>query len=533
MVVTRSMLASMAEGDGNGQTHEAPPQAGTAAGGLAQAESETIILRRMELEFQKLKLEAEERERREARESEERIQKLKLESDERLRRLEVETRAGTQTPTGSDPDETRRSGLDPVTQCMKVLKGLKLPCDADIPLWFDEVERLFLTYGVPESSRVHLVVPALSERVRYMLRGLKDSECNDYEAVKAAVLKELQLSPAEYLDRFAKASKRKEETWAQFASRVGTQFDYYLKSRKVETKEEVVALMVADRIKNSLSAEGLEYVLLREAETWLKPSEIASVLQTFEQAKGKGCAVRRRDEAPPRNTNSGKRVWTCSVCQGEGQHFRLCPKIAKTGNPERAAQVQRVMVESLDAEEDRDVGPTGEGHTTLVAQVRLPGNINELRKSKLQHVELECAGVTVTATVDTGSELTVFRESLIPRDAMEPSGTIKLVPAFGASVNARVVSLPVSLRQPASVVGSPKVQLFCAVTDSLAKGLDCLLSREDWELLTKCNPNLERYNSAKPCATSSGDSDVSAGAEPAATVCEVAGEAAPDSAGGG
>ncbi|KAH9379001.1 hypothetical protein HPB48_006634 [Haemaphysalis longicornis] len=86
----------------------------------------------------------------------------------------------------------------------------------------------------------------------------------------------------EYLDRFAKASKRNDETWSQFAVRVGTQFDYNIKLRKVETKEEVVA----DRIKNSLSAEGLEYLHLREAETWLKPPEIANVLQTFEQAKG-------------------------------------------------------------------------------------------------------------------------------------------------------------------------------------------------------------------------------------------------------
>ncbi|XP_077535201.1 uncharacterized protein LOC144147046 [Haemaphysalis longicornis] len=518
MVVTRSMQTNMAEGDGNRQTHEAPPQGGTAAGGVVQVESETIILKRMELE-------------REARESEERMQKLKLESDERLRRLELETRAGTQTPTGSVSDEGRRPGLDPVTQCAKVPKGLKLPCDADIPLWFDEVERLFVTYGVPESSRVHLVVPALSERVRYMLRGLGDSECNDYEAVKKAVLQELRLSPAEYLDRFAKAAKRNDETWSQFASRVGTQFDYYLKSRKVETKEEVVALMVADRMKNSLSAEGLEYVRLREAETWLKPPEIANVLQTFEQAKGRGSAVGRRDQVPPRNTNSGKRMWICSVCKGEGQHFRLCPKIAeKPGNPGRSAHVQRVIVEDASAVQAQDAGFTSGGQRILVAEVNALGSIDELRKSRLQHVELDCAGKTVTATIDTGSEVTVVRESLVPQDAMQPSGTIRLVPAFGESVSARVVSLPVSLRQAVSVVGSPKVQLICAVTNNLAEGLDCLLSREDWELLTKCHPNREANSTAETFASSRGDCEVGTGAisEPAAAVCEITGETAPE-----
>ncbi|KAH9379129.1 hypothetical protein HPB48_021570 [Haemaphysalis longicornis] len=63
---------------------------------------------------------------------------------------------------------------------------------------------------------------------------------------------------------------------------------------------------------------------------------------------------------------------------------------------------------------------------------------------------------------------------------MQPSSTIRLVPAVGESVKARVVSLPVRLRHAASVVGAPKVQLFCDVSNHLADGLDCLLSRKDW-----------------------------------------------------
>ncbi|KAH9384106.1 hypothetical protein HPB48_026092 [Haemaphysalis longicornis] len=109
-----------------------------------------------------------------------------------------------------------------------------------------------------------------------------------------------------------------------------------------------------------------------------------------------------------------------------------------------------------------------------------------------------------------------------------PSGSIRLVPAFGESINARVVSLPVSLRQAMSVVGSPKVQLLCAVTNNIAEGLDCLLSREDWELLTKCHPNREANSTAETFASSSGDREVGTGAisEPAAAVCEITGETA-------
>lgn len=75
---------------------------------------------------------------------------------------------------------------------------------------------------------MHLVMPALTERVRYLLRNLNQEESTDYESVKEAVLMELKLSPAEYLQRFERAVKRKEETWSQFASRVKTYFSYYL-----------------------------------------------------------------------------------------------------------------------------------------------------------------------------------------------------------------------------------------------------------------------------------------------------------------
>lgn len=82
------------------------------------------------------------------------------------------------------------------------------------------------------------------------------------------------------------------------------------------------------------------------------------------------------------------------------------------------------------------------------------------------------------------------------------------------------------------MVDSPKVQLFCAVTDSLAEGLNCLLSREVWELLMKYNPNLEIHNPAEISSPSGGDRDVSnrTSSEPAAAVWEIAGEAAADGA---
>lgn len=270
----------------------------------------------------------------------------------RVRRAELEMADGRRTPSSSGSRERGRSGLHHIAQCSKVLKGLKLPCDAKVPLWFDEVERMFSAYSVQLESRVRLVMPALTERVRYQLRGLSEDECSDYDAVKAAVLSELKLTPSEYLDRFETAAKRKDETWAQFASRVGTYLDYHLRSREQKTKDEVIQLVVADRMKASLSWKGLEYVRLREGESWPRPAEISRVLQTFEQAKGKGSATRQRT-APAQQD----RVQSSRQASGGGKSRTVTYaeekvlEIAPEHEPEIRARSQKVLAAQLETDD--------------------------------------------------------------------------------------------------------------------------------------------------------------------------------------
>ncbi|XP_077485844.1 uncharacterized protein LOC144096891 [Amblyomma americanum] len=449
---------------------------GELLGVAANIEPDSYALRRLELDFE--------------------LQRLKLEAEERIamRRAELEFGGARQSPPVSDGSGQRQTGLDPTTKCAKVLKGLRLPADSDVPMWFDEVERMFATYNVPDSSRVHLIIPTLTERVRYFLRGLGDEACRDYEAVKAAVLSELQLSPPEYLERFEGASKRKDETWAQFASRVKTYFEYYLRSRQASSKEEVVSLIVADRIK---AKEGLERIRLREGEKWLRPDEVARAMQTFEQAKGKNHAVRQASAqpaskeqagprsaslAPSRAAHDGKRQPTCYVCRAAGHLAKDCPRvIQKKDDNRRDARANAMTI--ADPGTVRDA-PASHSENVLVAEIKVPQR-EEIRKSRLQQVQLDCAGVPTVAILDTGSEVTVVRKDLVPNTYRETTGNIRLVAAFGNTIEAKLVSLPIGLRSSALVLEPQKVRIICALTNKLAEGVDCLLSKEDWELLSQ------------------------------------------------
>ncbi|KAL1475124.1 hypothetical protein MTO96_020166 [Rhipicephalus appendiculatus] len=300
-----------------------------------------VAIRRLELQFELQKMQLQ-------------LQIMQLESQERiaLRRAELEMAVGRRTPPSSDTGERGRSGLDNVTQCSKVLKGLKLPCDADVPLWFDEVERVFSAYNVPLESFVHLVMPALTER---------------------------------------------------------------------------------------------------------------------------------QDRVPSRQGSGSGKKHNCYVCRGEGHQARDCPRAVQNAvhKPEERARAQKVR--AAEPEIDGSLLEDTESKA-FVARVNSPLSSGEVRKSKLLEIKLECAGKPIVAVLDTGSEVTIVKESLVPAAVREPSGKIKLVSAFGDTVEAKLVTLLFSLRDTAFVYVPKVVQIVCAITDKLADA-DCLLSKEDWHLL--------------------------------------------------
>ncbi|XP_070389482.1 uncharacterized protein [Dermacentor albipictus] len=434
-----------------------------AAQGPSTTDPEAMAVRRLELELEKVRLQLE---------------------CERIALRRVELEQSSRPPSVWEGSDRRGAITDGIAQCAKVLKAYRLPCDADVPIWFDEVEKLFTSFQVPAHSRVHLIMPALAERVRYLLRGLNDEECTDYETVKKAVLDELKLTPAKYLERFEKASKRKEETWAQFASRARTYLAYYLQSRNANTKEAMTELMVADRMKASLSSGALEYVLLREGEDWFKPVEVAKVLETFEQAKGKGRATKpaataslpqRAKLAGPQRTNL-----RCHVCHIQGHLARDCPKASDKepqGKPP-TVQKQRVQKVAVVSEE-----PPPEQERVLSARVHVVAQNASSGRSKLDLIPIMCGDIATEAVLDTGSEITVVRKSMLPIDLQEPSRTVRLESAFGNTIRAKLATLPVGMHRPGAVIQPQRIDLVCAVTDELTNGVDCLLSKEDWELL--------------------------------------------------
>ena len=104
------------------------------------------------------------------------------------------------------------------------------------------------------------------------------------------LLKEFKLSPAVYLDRFNTESRKADETYLLYSARLRSILDAYLESRMIaKHPERIPDLLVCDRLKSTLPAACLNYVLSVEAikdEGWLPPHILAETIDKYFSNRG-------------------------------------------------------------------------------------------------------------------------------------------------------------------------------------------------------------------------------------------------------
>lgn len=422
---------------------------------------------------------------------------LKL-AQERRQALELEVELARLHSTASSSSQERvgRAGEHSATsewrKYAKILIGAfpKFPADAEVPVWFESVEHTLEAYEVPRSCWGQIIFPLLAERVEYLATRLTPAQHRDYEALKEVVLDELKLSPLEYQKRFLGARKRKSETWKSFATRLGSYLNFYVASRDVANFVDLMELLVADQLKSALSEEALRYLRLREGAAWYRTGEIARLLQTFEDAHGSAEAARGQQTRNAVGKNMEKAADTrTGGGLGQSQVQNTKPKTAYTpGKPQRQAvcfecgSTTHIRPNCPRVRERLAQAPATSGQTErLTARV----SIDEATAGdRLWRVAIDHKGKTLNAIVDTGAEITVVRESALPEEATLSHGSVCLRAAFGERVEAKLVELPLTLKEgkPVFTNVAEATPVLCAVTDRLSIS-DCLLSAADWDAL--------------------------------------------------
>ncbi|KAH9374540.1 hypothetical protein HPB48_012950 [Haemaphysalis longicornis] len=221
---------------------------------------------------------------------------------------------------------------------------------------------------------------------------------------------------------------------------------------------------------------------------WFRATAIADLLAVHDSAEESHATLHRKNSRPylhPQGAaqRAGKREGRFPLGKQGSQATSQCHKCGGAAHP------------PAECPKSRD-GPPDERRVQRVATAEstqphlLAAKVASVSKSRpeLPAVEVACGSETLRMVVDSGSEITVLRESRVPTKLVKRDVSITLVAAFGNRVSARLVTLPLALIgdsncSPIAAGIKENAQVLCALTDKLAAHTDGLLSAEAWELL--------------------------------------------------
>jgi len=177
----------------------------------------------------------------------------------------LESERGKQEARERDQRELDRAKLESknavsnkMYKVMGLLKKVVEPCPNkadELALYFMNLEHAFVTYKVEEEIQLPVLIALLSKKLKLIHAKINHDEFNTYEKLKTKLLMEHYVSAEELFKLFKGASKYQTETHATFFQRVSSMFDFYLRSRKVNTYEKLVDLVLCDKLKENMEKE--------------------------------------------------------------------------------------------------------------------------------------------------------------------------------------------------------------------------------------------------------------------------------------
>ena len=280
------------------------------------------------------------------------IEKLKLERFQTELKL-AEIRKESSVSVGEFKCDKIES-LDSYVKSVRILT-VKIPTRAeDWGHFFVSLERAFETKKVPKEYQSEILLILLGDRANNILTYVQSDEITDYEKLKTIVLKQYEPTAQACLENFRKAFKQPNETHTQFAARLTTSWEYYIKMRKVKTFEELNQLIISDKLFSTLDRETSMHISIKKGEGWMLPIDMAQSCDVFFQSKAKplvevpnfkGARPNQRRENV-RSFFSGAKTtvnknFYCVLCKSEAHNLYRCPAYEKMCVPERLEIVKQ------------------------------------------------------------------------------------------------------------------------------------------------------------------------------------------------
>ncbi|GFT64020.1 transposon Tf2-6 polyprotein [Trichonephila clavipes] len=349
-----------------------------------------------------------------------------------------------------------------IENMIKSSKTLSLPVPTrseNFNLFFQSLERAFLTKKINDEYKSEILINLLGERAHNVLLYIKEEELNDYEKLKSIVLREFQLTPRECLNSFKNAVKSSGETYIQFAARLTANFQYYCSLRKVNSFESLCDLIISDKLFETLNKETATHIGIREAEDWFRPIDLAKECDIYISSRSgshkeipitygytqdpfknrsQNFKTKIKENYPQYHERENK---NCFICGDSSHCARDCEKRFKPKESNDHIH-NKINVNTLKIESEKQ---------------------NSDECANLQYVNIFVENQPVTALIDSGCQIPVLNSSLI-RVQTPSEEIITLSSCFGEQRMVEVKPINISLNQH-----SPSLSVRTAISPTLTE----------------------------------------------------------------
>ncbi|GFT14473.1 transposon Tf2-6 polyprotein [Trichonephila clavipes] len=301
------------------------------------------------------------------------------------------------------------------------IKTLSLPVPTrseNFNLFFQSLERAFLTKKINDEYKSEILINLLGERAHNVLLYIKEEELNDYEKLKSIVLREFQLTPRECLNSFKNAVKSSGETYIQFAARSTANFQYYCSLRKVNSFESLSEDWFRP---TDLAKECDIYISSRSGSHKEIPITYGYTQDPFKN-RSQNFKPKIKENYPQYLERENK---NCFICGDSSHCARDCEKRFKSKESNDHIH-NRINVNTLKIENEKQ-------------------NSDEFAQ-QLQYVNIFVENQPVTALIDSGCQIPVLNSSLI-RVQTPSEEIITLSSCFGEKRMVEVKPINISLNQ--------------------------------------------------------------------------------------
>ncbi|GFX40354.1 transposon Tf2-6 polyprotein [Trichonephila clavipes] len=364
---------------------------------------------------------------------EQKIELAKLQLAKLEKEVELQTaknKALSLNPAAKVEEKQFETNIENMINSIRTL-SLPVPTRSEnFNLFFQSLERAFLTKKISDEYKSEILINLLGERAHNVLLYIKEEELNDYEKLKSIVLREFQLTPRECLNSFKNAVKSSGETYIQFAARLTANFQYYCSLRKVNSFESLCDLIISDKLFETLNKETTTHIGIREAEDWFRPIDLAKESQNFKP--------KIKENYPQYLERENK---NCFICGDSSHCARDCEKRFKPKESNDHIH-NRINVNTLKIESEKQ-------------------NSDEF--ANLQYVNIFVENQPVTALIDSGCQIPVLNSSLI-RVNQPSEEIITLSSCFGEQRMVEVKPINISLDQH-----SPSLSVRTAISPTLTE----------------------------------------------------------------